>query len=89
MACGGRNAQKRSGAEKCENGENVGISPNLVKFSTFCSFPRNGLPEVMLFLGRQARFAPGAENDQIYPNFTKFLHFHKNPLNLAIFNKSG
>ena len=37
----------------------------------------------MLFLGRQACFAPGAENDQIYQNFTKFLHFHQILLNFT------
>ena len=76
MACGGRYAQKRPGAEKREKCENCGISPNLVKFSSFCSFPRNDskIPSKKHWLGQHP--APGAENDKIYTNFTKFHHFH-------------
>ena len=61
---------------------NGGISPILVKFSDFSTFPQKWSPKLPIFLGRQAPFHPGApfspnlvkfsKNGGISPNFMKF-----------------
>ena len=56
-------------AKMVEFHENDGISPNLVKFSHFSTFPQKWSPKWPIFLGRQAPFHPGAP---FSPNLVKF-----------------